>query len=70
MRRTKRKHNLKFILDRTLMKLTLRSNDHSVLIAGRCIRRLVSLTDRVEDLVHEADRRACLDDPEVPSDEE
>ncbi|KAF8142051.1 hypothetical protein EV363DRAFT_1291947 [Boletus edulis] len=28
---------------------------------GRCIRRLVTLRDRVEDLVSEADRRACLD---------
>jgi hypothetical protein len=52
------------------MELTLHSNDHSVLIAGRCIRRLVSLTDRVEDLVHESDRRALLDNPEVPSGEE
>ncbi|KAI6037787.1 hypothetical protein EDC04DRAFT_2604561 [Pisolithus marmoratus] len=31
-------------------------------LAGRCIRRLVSLTARVEDLVGESDRRVCLDD--------
>ncbi|KAF8445724.1 hypothetical protein L210DRAFT_3610352 [Boletus edulis BED1] len=42
----------------------------SLLIAGRCIRRLVSLTDRVEDLVNEADRRACMDDPEAQYTEE
>ncbi|KAJ8579610.1 hypothetical protein M405DRAFT_870125 [Rhizopogon salebrosus TDB-379] len=32
------------------------------LSAGRAIRRLVSLTDRVEDLVGEYDRRISLDD--------
>jgi hypothetical protein len=52
------------------MEFTLHSNDHSVLVAGHCIRRLVSLTDRVEDLVHESNRRALLNDPEVPSGEE
>ena len=31
-------------------------------MVGRCIRRLVSLTSQVEDLVNESDRRACLDD--------
>lgn len=31
-------------------------------VTGRCIRRLVSLTARVEDLVGESDRRTCLDD--------
>ncbi|KAI5984694.1 hypothetical protein EDC04DRAFT_2914174 [Pisolithus marmoratus] len=31
-------------------------------VAGRCIRRLVSLTARVEDLVGESDRWVCLDD--------
>ncbi|KAG6379161.1 hypothetical protein JVT61DRAFT_11601 [Boletus reticuloceps] len=45
-------------------------DDNTYLIVGRCIRRLVSLTDRVEDLVHEADRRACLDDPNVSCGEE
>ncbi|KIK76227.1 hypothetical protein PAXRUDRAFT_72956, partial [Paxillus rubicundulus Ve08.2h10] len=30
-------------------------------LAGRGIRRLVSLADRVKDLVNEADRRACLE---------
>ncbi|KAF9231794.1 hypothetical protein BU15DRAFT_55730 [Melanogaster broomeanus] len=30
------------------------------LAAGRAIRRLVTLTDRIEDLVGEADRRACM----------
>lgn len=34
---------------------------------GRCIRRLVTLRDRVEDLVNEADRRACLDESELES---
>ncbi|KAI9454727.1 hypothetical protein HD554DRAFT_2031225 [Boletus coccyginus] len=47
-----------------------KTDDHSILLAGRCIRQLVSLTDRVEDLVHEADRRACLDDSDVASSEE
>ena len=28
--------------------------------AGRLIRRVVTLYDRVEDLVNEADRRTCL----------
>ena len=28
--------------------------------AGRAIRRLVTLSDRIEDLVNEADRRACI----------
>lgn len=46
------------------------SDGRFLLIAGRCIRRLVSLTDRVEDLVSEADRRACLDDPEAEYTEE
>ena len=32
------------------------------MMVGCCIRRLVSLTARVEDLVNESDRRACLDD--------
>lgn len=31
-------------------------------MAGRGIRRLASLTARVEDFVNESDRRACLDD--------
>ena len=30
-------------------------------LAGRAIRRLVTLSDRVEDLVNEADRRACIE---------
>ena len=29
--------------------------------AGRAIRRLVTLSDRIEDLVNEADRRACIE---------
>ena len=30
-------------------------------LAGRAIRRLVTLSDRVEDLVNEADRHACME---------
>jgi len=43
------------------------SDSHSdpYLSAGRAIRRLVSLTDRVEDLVGEYDRRISLDDDDV-----
>ena len=29
--------------------------------AGRAIRRLVMLSDHIEDLVNEADRRACIE---------
>jgi len=32
--------------------------------AGRGIRRVVSLTAQVEDLVNESDRRICVDDHE------
>lgn len=38
-----------------------RQTDNHVKL-GRAIRRLVSLADRVEDMVAEADRRACEDD--------
>lgn len=41
------------------------SHGDPYLIAGRAIRRLVSLTDRVEDLVGEYDRRISLDDDNV-----
>ena len=34
-------------------------------MAGRGIRRLASLTARVEDLINESDRRACLDSVDV-----
>lgn len=38
--------------------------------SGRAIGRLVSLADRAEDLVAEADRRACSDEPQrEPTDE-
>ena len=30
-------------------------------LAGRAIRQLVTLSDHVEDLVNEADRRACIE---------
>ncbi|KAI9573714.1 hypothetical protein HD554DRAFT_2013422, partial [Boletus coccyginus] len=41
-----------------------------LLSAGRLIRRLVTLADRIKDMVDEADRRACLDDPNVEHSEE
>ncbi|KAF8833422.1 hypothetical protein BDN67DRAFT_986045 [Paxillus ammoniavirescens] len=38
------------------------SSSSTLVASGRGIRRLVSLSDRVEDLVNEADRRTCLDE--------
>ena len=35
--------------------------------AGRLIRRVVTLYDRVEDLVNEADRRTCLGQDHISS---
>lgn len=39
-------------------------------MSARAIRRLVSLADRVEDLIVEADRRACNDEPHQESTDE
>ena len=60
----------RIVFDLTLMWSTLHSDNNMYLVVGRCIRQLVSLTDRVEDLVHEADWCACLDDPNVSCGEE
>lgn len=50
----------------------LMSNSHGDIYvpAGRAIRRLVSLTDRVEDLIGEHDRRSALCDEDDQHTEE
>ena len=44
-----------------IVLLVVNSRYERYVLAGCAIRRLVTLSDRVEDLVNEADRRACIE---------
>ena len=44
-----------------IVLLVVNSRYERYVLAGRAIRRLVTLSDRVEDLVNEADCRACIE---------
>ena len=44
-----------------IVSSVVNSRYEKYVLSGRAIRRLVTLSDRVEDLVNEADRRACIE---------